>query len=85
MTKPNPLTVTLEVSGIMQGGTRRNWGGTFMRIRTLLHAVLVVVILALCGKIVSTWRRPLPTPSGEAPNASTLSSGTRRASHGTYT
>ena len=41
-----------------------------MRIRTLLHAALVVVILALCGKIVSTWRRPLPMPSGEAPNAS---------------
>jgi hypothetical protein len=41
-----------------------------MRIRTLLHAALVVFILALCGKIVSTWRRPLPAPSGEAPNAS---------------
>jgi len=41
-----------------------------MRIRTLLHVALVVVILALCGKIVSTWRRPLPTPSGGASNAS---------------
>ena len=36
-----------------------------MRIRTLLHIVLVAVILAFVGKIVSTWRRPLPTLSGK--------------------
>jgi hypothetical protein len=36
-----------------------------MRIRTLLHLVLVAVILAFVGKIVSTWRRPLPTLSGK--------------------
>ena len=40
-----------------------------MRIRTLLHVVLVVVILMLCGKIVATWRRSLPTPPIETTNA----------------
>jgi hypothetical protein len=37
-----------------------------MRIRTLLHILLVVVILALCGQIVATWRRSLPTLPLEA-------------------
>ncbi len=31
-----------------------------MRIQTLLHVALVVVILGLCGKIVAAWRRPVP-------------------------
>jgi hypothetical protein len=31
-----------------------------MRIQRLLHIALVVIILALCGKIVAAWRRPTP-------------------------
>src|SRR5581483_3721534 len=44
-----------------------------MRIRTFLHMVLVFVILALCGKIVVTWRRPsLSLPRETAPPPSAL-------------
>ena len=32
-----------------------------MRIQTLLHAALVLIIFVLCGKIVATWRRPMPS------------------------
>lgn len=43
-----------------------------MRMRTFLHVMLVVVILALCGKIVATWRRPLsalPIETATAPSS----------------
>jgi hypothetical protein len=32
-----------------------------MRIQTLLHAALVVIILGLCGQVIATWRRPAPS------------------------
>jgi len=36
-----------------------------MRIQTLIHTLLVLVIFALCGRIVAVWRRPAPSVSVE--------------------
>lgn len=36
-----------------------------MRIQTLLHAALVVIIVGLGWQIVATWRRPAPVMSGD--------------------
>lgn len=45
-----------------------------MRIRTLLNALLVLVVVLVSGKIIATWRRPVPVAPGEpvpapAPNS----------------
>jgi hypothetical protein len=37
-----------------------------MRIRTVMHALLVLVILLVGGKIIAAWRRPAPAVSGDA-------------------
>jgi hypothetical protein len=36
-----------------------------MRIRTLMHALLVLVVLLVSGQIIATWRRPFPVVAGE--------------------